>query len=137
MDKNDSDDDRPFIDLIAPVEKVATLKNEVANEKRNSDGSGEMPILKDKVDSGVVSILGGNPKGIQAKGRVGKLGPTKLRNLREVEIGTGGPSSWEPKPEEYKPQESQVNCGTSSQNEYTFRTSSYSRWKLKGSKTEK
>ncbi|GLJ55240.1 hypothetical protein SUGI_1185210 [Cryptomeria japonica] len=139
LDKNESDDDRPFIDLIAPLEKATELKiNAVANiKKRKSDGSGDLPILKEKVDSGVVSILEGNTKGIQPKGRVGKLGPMFLRNLREVEIGTGGPSSWEPKPEESKSQENQVNSGASSHNEYTFRSSSYSRWKLKGSRTEK
>ncbi|KAH9317539.1 hypothetical protein KI387_019308, partial [Taxus chinensis] len=150
--ENDSDENKPFIKLITSFEKAIDPKIEEAatGKKRiisgdaaasgktwNLNDSGDLPILKAKLETGVVSILEGDTKGNQPKGKIRKLGPMFLQNLRHVEIGTGGPSTWDPKTEENKHQAHQINTGSSSQNEYTFTSSSYSRWKLKGSRTDK
>jgi len=137
IDKNESDEDKPFIDFIASAQKTVEPKIDAAikERKRNFEESSDIHTLKAKVESGVVSILGGEKKGNAPKGKTRKLGHVFPQNLTEIEIGTGGPSTWDTNPVENKPRIPEANANAPSQNVYPFSSSSYSRWRLKGSHT--
>jgi len=127
IDKNESDEDKPFIDFIASAQKTVEPKIDAAikERKRNFEESSDIHTLKAKVESGVVSILGGEKKGNAPKGKTRKLGHVFPQNLTEIEIGTGGPSTWDTNPVENKPRIPEANANAPSQNVYPF---SSSRW---------
>lgn len=137
IDKSESDEDKPFIDFIASAQKTVEPKTDAAikGRKRSVEESSDIHTLKGKVESGVVSILGGDKKGSAPKGKIRKVGHVFLQNLAEIEIGTGGPSTWDTNPVENKPQVPEADTSAPSQNVYPLSSSSYSRWRLKGSQT--
>lgn len=131
--KDESDEDKPFIDFIAPGQKTVEpmIDAAIKNRKRNLEESSDVHTFKAKVESGVVAILGGDKKGNAPKGKISKVGHVFLQNHTEIEIGTGGPSSWDTNPVENKPQVPEANNSAPSQNAYPCSSSSYSRWRLK------
>lgn len=137
IDRSESDEDKPFIDFIASAQKTVERKTDAAikERKRSVEESSDIHTLKKKVESGVVSILGGDKKGNAPKGKIRKVGHVFLQNLAEIEIGTGGQSTWETNPVENKPQVPEADTSAPSQNVYPLSSSSYSRWRLKGSHT--
>lgn len=139
IDESESDENKPFIDFITSSQKTEEPKIDAAikERKRSLEESSDIPTLKAKVESGIVSILGGDKKGNAPKEKIRKVGHTFLQNLTEIEIGTGGPSTWDTNPVENKPPVPEVNTSAPSQNVYPFSSSSYSRWRLKGSHTNK
>eukprot|EP01018_Ginkgo_biloba_P012120 Gb_25981 [translate_table: standard] len=136
--KIDSDENKPFIDLISLSGNTMKPKIDEAakGKKRNLEESSDIPSPKAKMDSSVVCILEGDKKGIEPRGKISKFGPMFLQKLTEIEIGTGGPSTWDTKPVESKLQPPTVNMSGLSQNIYPLSGSSYSRWRLKGSRTD-